>query len=424
MLSKLILLLGAAIGVFIAWSCVYKNKNLLTPPLVNHTAETRQQVAEPQPQTVPLETAEESKPLKKAIDLKKPSFSYINTPAEHIELTAATADQEGNFTKELEVYCKAPLCTKSLHFENNIETISWQKEIFSLIDFMRQNQVQNAMIKIEQETVAVSGTFTNEYHQDAIAHLLSDFEDKGLKVNHNFTVSPPPETTIQQEEEKNETVAVPAEVAAKEQPVENNLSKESQSPKTPKTEIQPLQTKEPGQETETQETETQETETQETETQETETQETETQETETQETKTQLHKNLEDIQQKKIQQTQSDINALLKAHPIYFKHNSNELTLDSKKILDKIIDLVNKNTEEIARLRISGYTDASGPASYNKLLSQKRAEKVRDYLVEHHIQVQTLEAIGYGEEKPLSDNPYAKINRRVEIEISKEANND
>ena len=128
---------------------------------------------------------------------------------------------------------------------------------------------------------------------------------------------------------------------------------------------------------------------------------------------------LVDRQQAQIAQTQEEIDTLLREHPIYFRSNSSELTLDSKKLLNRIIDLVNRNTEEIERLRVAGHTDASGPANYNRRLSQKRAEAVRDYLVKHHIQVPTVEAIGYGEERPLTDNPYAKENRRVEITIVK-----
>ena len=376
MLSKLILLLGALIGTFITWSCIQKNKDLLTPPPVTHTAETTQQAVESQPQATPPATTEEMKPIDEAVALEKPSFSYTNTPAEMMELTTAEADQEGNFTEKLENYCKVPLCTKSLHFEDNMETASWKKQIFPLIDFIRQHHIEDATVKIEQQTVTVSGTFTDTAQKDAFTKLLSGFEDEGFTVNQNFTVTPPPKTTV----------ATPSE-----EPLhETNTSKEAPAPETSTIEVPPAQVEKPKPVT----------------------------------PKMQPQEALEDVQQKQIQQTQSNINTLLKTHPIYFKHNSNELTLDSKKILDKIIDLVNKNTEEIARLRISGHTDASGSAAYNKLLSQKRAEKVRDYLIEHHINVPTLEAIGYGEERPINNNPYAKENRRVEIEISKEANDE
>ena len=130
---------------------------------------------------------------------------------------------------------------------------------------------------------------------------------------------------------------------------------------------------------------------------------------------------LEDLQQSRIEATQKEIDTLLRRHPIYFERDSNEITLDSKRILDKIIDLVNKNSEEIARLRIAGHTDASGSAAYNKQLSRKRAEAVRDYLIGHHIKTTALEAVGYGEERPLTKNPYDKANRRVEITVEKGA---
>lgn len=70
-----------------------------------------------------------------------------------------------------------------------------------------------------------------------------------------------------------------------------------------------------------------------------------------------------------------------------------------------------------ANFEVIGHTDASGGAKDNKLLSLKRAESVRRYLIRNfRIAPRRLIASGYGEEK-LKDalRPTHRINRRVEI---------
>jgi len=70
---------------------------------------------------------------------------------------------------------------------------------------------------------------------------------------------------------------------------------------------------------------------------------------------------------------------------------------------------------------IEGHTDSIGSAAYNQQLSQRRADSVRDYLIENFgIEGDRLKAIGYGEERPMAENntPEGRImNRRVVILI-------
>ena len=62
--------------------------------------------------------------------------------------------------------------------------------------------------------------------------------------------------------------------------------------------------------------------------------------------------------------------------------------------------------------------DDQGPAAYNQDLSQRRAERVRAYLLDKGVAIKALHARGFGEERPLADNGTAAgraINRRVEL---------
>ena len=119
-----------------------------------------------------------------------------------------------------------------------------------------------------------------------------------------------------------------------------------------------------------------------------------------------------------IENIQREINIALQKNPIYFQRNSDKLFKKSKKTLDNIITLVNKSNLKLS-FTVEGHTDASGEAAYNKYLSQKRADSVRTYLLDHKLNAKTITASGLGEENPITADPYKKENRRVEIHISK-----
>jgi outer membrane protein OmpA-like peptidoglycan-associated protein len=75
---------------------------------------------------------------------------------------------------------------------------------------------------------------------------------------------------------------------------------------------------------------------------------------------------------------------------------------------------------EHLRVRIEGHTDDQGKADWNKDLSQRRAEAVRDYLVGKGVDTSRLEPVGYGFERPLVEGKTEKArskNRRVEFVI-------
>ena len=73
------------------------------------------------------------------------------------------------------------------------------------------------------------------------------------------------------------------------------------------------------------------------------------------------------------------------------------------------------------KVKITGYTDSVGSSAYNKKLSLKRAEAVRDYLVSLGVDANKLEVAGEGMANPVADNKTAggrAKNRRVEVEVA------
>jgi outer membrane protein OmpA-like peptidoglycan-associated protein len=77
----------------------------------------------------------------------------------------------------------------------------------------------------------------------------------------------------------------------------------------------------------------------------------------------------------------------------------------------------------VMTLRIEGHTDSQGSEELNMRLSQERADSVRTYLLSRGVEPGRLEAIGYGETRPIDTNRTAsgrQNNRRVEFHITQQ----
>lgn len=109
---------------------------------------------------------------------------------------------------------------------------------------------------------------------------------------------------------------------------------------------------------------------------------------------------------------------------VFFDYESFDLTKDSRSELTKLFNLLSNNPS--VKVEIQGHTDSKGLKSFNKKLSQKRAESVRNYLLKKGISKVRVTAVGYGENQPIakntnpdgSDNEEGRaLNRRIELKI-------
>ena len=83
---------------------------------------------------------------------------------------------------------------------------------------------------------------------------------------------------------------------------------------------------------------------------------------------------------------------------IFYAFDKATLLPESKNALDSLILMLNENPN--ITIELSAHTDYRGAEDYNKKLSQKRAESVVKYLINHGIAPDRLTPVGYGEEKP------------------------
>jgi len=97
---------------------------------------------------------------------------------------------------------------------------------------------------------------------------------------------------------------------------------------------------------------------------------------------------------------------------------------EGKEQLKKYREEVRDAMSRADKVTITGYTDSIGTDEYNKKLSLRRAEAVRDYLVSLGVDKSKLEVHGEGKANPVADNKTAAgraKNRRVEVEVVGEA---
>lgn len=102
--------------------------------------------------------------------------------------------------------------------------------------------------------------------------------------------------------------------------------------------------------------------------------------------------------------------------PVHFEFDSAAILPAAREQLDALADGI-KLLPRSRRVVIEGHTDSSGSEQYNEQLSQRRAEAVKRYLVQHHgLDAGRLQATGLGERQPIAGmDPEAPDQRRVQF---------
>lgn len=83
---------------------------------------------------------------------------------------------------------------------------------------------------------------------------------------------------------------------------------------------------------------------------------------------------------------------------IFYDFDKATLRPESTAALDELVKLLNENPN--VTIELSAHCDYKGSAEYNKLLAQRRAESVVEYLTQKGISCDRLSPVGYGKDKP------------------------
>ena len=105
---------------------------------------------------------------------------------------------------------------------------------------------------------------------------------------------------------------------------------------------------------------------------------------------------------------------------VYFDFKSTRLRADAAKVLQETAGFMDLTNAWV--VLVQGHTDRQGPAEYNKALAQKRAESVKQFLVELGVPEASIRLVTIGADGALCEDLSAEcqqLNRRVHLEFRK-----
>jgi len=118
-------------------------------------------------------------------------------------------------------------------------------------------------------------------------------------------------------------------------------------------------------------------------------------------------------------QREGNVLALTFRSDFTFAVNSSTIRPGLNNELARVAQVLNAYPQ--TTLTVAGHTDSTGSEEYNQTLSQKRADSVKNALVQRGVAAYRINAVGYGESQPVGDNETEfgrQQNRRVEVRIN------
>jgi len=101
---------------------------------------------------------------------------------------------------------------------------------------------------------------------------------------------------------------------------------------------------------------------------------------------------------------------------VFFEFDRADIKPESEVELLEVVRLLQAHPKW--KVEVQGHTDSVGTAMYNQQLSQRRAEAVRQFLIQRGIKPERIQARGYGSSRPIAPNTTEEgraLNRRTEI---------
>ncbi|MGA7616763.1 MAG: OmpA family protein [Thermoanaerobaculia bacterium] len=132
----------------------------------------------------------------------------------------------------------------------------------------------------------------------------------------------------------------------------------------------------------------------------------------------QQQKELQQIEGVEVTRTADDELNVVMQNNILFDYDSAALRPQSRQTLEQMTSVFTRYPD--TDLVVAGHTDSVGSADYNQGLSERRADSVAGYLVDHGVDGHRITAVGYGKSRPVASNDTPEgrqLNRRVEITV-------
>lgn len=116
---------------------------------------------------------------------------------------------------------------------------------------------------------------------------------------------------------------------------------------------------------------------------------------------------------------EGDLLAVSLKGDVTFDHDSAMVRPGLYNEIDRISNVLLQYPQTV--IRVEGHTDSTGSEIYNMDLSQRRAQAVKDLIVQRNVQENRIETAAFGESMPVASNDTEagrRMNRRVEIKIA------
>lgn len=125
----------------------------------------------------------------------------------------------------------------------------------------------------------------------------------------------------------------------------------------------------------------------------------------------------------KFEGTEIKKGAVITLNDIYYDYNKYNIRSDAEKVLNKVVDLMQKYPT--LEIELASHTDCRGNNEYNQTLSQNRAESAVNYIIRSGVSSNRLKAAGYGESQTVNgcidgvkcSEQQHQQNRRTEIRV-------
>ena len=98
---------------------------------------------------------------------------------------------------------------------------------------------------------------------------------------------------------------------------------------------------------------------------------------------------------------------------VFFDFDSAVMKPGAYAEIDRVAPVLQKYNH--TAIQVEGHTDQVGTETYNQRLSEKRAEAIKNALIQRGIDPTRIRAVGFGESQPISSNN--AMNRRVTLRI-------
>ena len=124
----------------------------------------------------------------------------------------------------------------------------------------------------------------------------------------------------------------------------------------------------------------------------------------------------EKVQNIQLQRMEPGSNIVL--NNVFFDPEKAAIRPESTAELERLVKLLNDTPR--LKIHLCGHTDNAGQIDANKDLSQKRAQAVASYLIDHKIKAERLQVTGYGATIPIASNATEagrQLNRRTEFKV-------